>query len=386
MAETIGDIVNFATGQKFGGFVPGVSVPFYEQSDDFSGGKNVGAFGQMTPYAGAITSGIATLSTANAVYENVLFPCVLDIRADISLINCMQIVPKTHVYPSSIKACIQILNGNPSNVLIQNMEIHNRSQRPFNGISGRNFTMRESVITGTIDGWSDSGGGAAPQVMAYLVEDSIMPATAVWFSQTINPDVHNQTQHSHSDVFQKYTDLQGTVRRSVLHSYADEYIGTGTPGSGSETNPYAPPSGYNYIRPQAEMEALREQFINEWTTPSQTHTGRAERMSAGSMAVLMLNRGNLDLDSCVLDGGSVAINAADGNSGSPIITCRITNNKFWNAMMNGPSARASNPAVKGNATMTTPNTRTFEAFTGNTWGTDGAPLQRVIEGSYALHR
>lgn len=383
MADTAAEVINFATGQRFGGFIPGVSRPFYEQSDDFSGNKNVGAFGQMTPYAGTITNGIATLSTANAVYENVLFPCVIDIRANVSLINCMQIVPKTHTYPSSIKACIQILNGAQNNVVIEDMEIHNRAQRPFNGIAGRNFTMRRTVITGTIDGWSDSAAGGSPQVYGYVVEDCIMPATAIWYSSTINPDVHGSTPHSHSDVFQKYTELQGTVKRSVLLSYADEYIGTGTPGSGSETNPYVPPSGYNFIRPQAEMEALRDQQINKWTTPSQTYTGKSQRMSAGSMAVLMLNRGQLDLDDCILDGGSVAVNAVDLNSGSPI-TCRLTNNQFWNAMTNGPGSRTTNPLVKGNSILTT-NQRSFELLTGNAWF-DGNPLTRVEEGSYSIWR
>ena len=370
------DYLDLVTGDKVGGFIPGVSEPFYEVKADSSGRRNVGTSPNvpLTTYTGSIVDGVAQLQDG-ALYENILFPCVLDIRSPVTLRNCRVVVPSSYTTTAdSIKACVRVLNGaNTTNVLIENCEIHNRAQRPLNGITGRNYTMRRTVITGVIDGWSDAAGGSAPQGWGYVVEDCIVPAIAWWYSSTINPDIHSADRGSHSDVFQKTTALQGTVRNSVLLAYIDELIGTGTPGSGRDAgNPYVPP-GFDYTASQSQMEAWRAEFT-EMTVASQTKGGVSRRIAGvagGSLAAVMVNAGALDLDKCQIAGGTVGINAAD-TALPTVIDMRITDNVFWNDMLNGPGSRSTDPTLKGYAVLTRTG-KSFEAFTGNEWS-DGTAV------------
>lgn len=384
------EYLDLVTGDTLGGFVPGVTEPFYEVKADYSGKRNIGTRPGtgFTTYDGPIVGGVAQLLDAG-LYEDLIFPCVVEPRAAVTLRNCRVIVPPTYTTTSdSIKAAVRCLNGtNTTNILIENCEIHNRAQRPLNGITGRNYTMRRTAITGVIDGWSDAAGGSAPQGWGYVVEDSMVPSIAWWYSPTINSDIHSSDQGSHSDVFQKTTALQGTVRNSVLCAYVDDLIGTGTPGSGRDDgNPYVPP-GYDYNASQSLMEGWRTSFTR-MSDASQTKYGVSRRLATeGSLAPVMVNAGALDLDRCQIAGGTVGINASS-TSLPTVIDMRLTNNTFWNDMANGHErSGVYNAANKGHAILSRAG-KSFEAFTGNRWASElgGALLAPVTEGAFLIYR
>lgn len=370
--------VDIVTGEKHETFVAGQTEPTYVAASDYSGARNVGTNPAvpLTTYTGTITSGVAQL-TDGALYENVQFPCVLDIRSAVTLRNCRVVVPKTYTAVDSIKACVRVLNGAATTgVLFENVEIHNRAQRPFNGITGRNFTFRRGVITGCIDGFSDSAAGSAPNTgVGFTVEDSIVPAVAWWYSPTINSDIHGSDTHSHSDATQKATSLTCTFTNTGLFAYADELIGTGTPGSGSDAgNTYVPSSGYNYIQSQAQMESWRASRLAYRTTAAQSHGAEVHKSSTageGSFAAVMLNAANATFTHCYFGGGTVTVNATD-TSLPPTMPGGFSGCVFWNDMTNGPGSRATNPAVKGYAVLGQTG-KDFATFAGNTWF-DGTPV------------
>lgn len=357
-----------------GAFVPGVTEPFYTIASDYSGARNVGtkAGVALTTYTGTITDGVAQL-TDGAVYENILFPCVLDIRSAVTLRNCRIVVPKTYVAADSIKAVVRCLNGAATdNVVFENVEIHNRAQRPFNGISGRNLTLRRCVITGCIDPLSESAGGSAPLTSgkSFTVEDCWLGAAAWWYSSTINSDIHGSDTHSHSDITQKSSStLAATYTNTVLGAYADPLIGTGTPGSGSDAgNTYVPPSGFNFIAAQSQMEAWRATHLAYRTTPAQSMYGVAHELPTageGSFAAVMMNADNALFTRCIFGGGVVTVNASDTSLGTTMLG-GFVDCTFFNDMVNGPGSRSTDPAVKGYAILGRTG-KDFASFSGNEW-------------------
>lgn len=362
-------------------FIPGQTVPFYEITDDFTGQRNVGAFGSLTTYTGTITNGVAQL-TDGALYENILFPCVLDIRSPVTLRNCRIVVPKSYVAVDSIKACVRVINGtNTDNVVFENVEIHNRAQRPFNGVAGRNLTMRRCVVTGCIDPLSESTGGSAPSVSgkSFTVEDCWLGSAAWWYSPTINSDIHGSDTHSHSDITQKSSGtLAQTFTNSVLAAYADPLIGTGTPGSGVDAgNTYVPPSGYNYIASQAQMESWRAARLAYRSNPAQSMYGVAHELPTageGSFAAVMFNADNALFTRCRFGGGVATINALD--TGLPTTMAGgFVDCVFFNDMVNGPGSRTTDPSVKGYAVLGQTG-KNWAQFTGNTWS-DGSAVSIV---------
>lgn len=376
---------DLVTGGTFDPFTPGVTEPYYEPAADFSGRRNVGTNPNvpLTRWAGTYTAGIAQI-TDGALYENMLFDGgVVDMRSGATFRNCRFVLPKTYTQTDSVKAVVRILNGSgTTGVVFENCEFHCRAQRPFNGVTGRNATFRRCVITGCIDGFSDSASGGAPQDYGFIIEDCIVPSVAFWYSNPANPDIHSDTI-SHSDCIQKTTGLQMLVSNTVLLGYVDEFIGTGTPGSGADAgNPYNPPSGTDFIVAQATMESWRAANTS-MSTASQSKYGESHRISNGSMVGLMANAGAIDFQKCYFAGGNVCINATDGDLGTAI-DIRIENCTFWNDMRSGPGSRSTNPLLKGYAIQALTGT-SFEAFTGNKWF-DGTALVRYESGGFSTWR
>lgn len=376
---------DLTTGQVLGGFIPGVTIPFYERTADFTGAKNVGAFGSLGTYTGALSGGIYQLT--EPLYENLIFNAPIEPRAAMTIRNCIIRVPKTYVQADSIKACVRTLNGaNTDNIVLEDCEIHNLAQRPFNGVSGRNITLRRTVITGCVDPFSESPGGSAPSTSgkSITMEDCIVPGVAGWYSPTINPDIHSADTISHSDVIQKSSSaLLQAGTNCVFLAYLDEFIGTGTPGSGSETNPYAPPSGFNFIASQAQQEAWRDEFLNNPSVAAQSYGGVSRRRGNGSLAAVMLNKDNLLLTNCILDGGNATVNAVDGSMPT-VMAGGFVNCTFYNGMGSGPSTRTTDPTVKGNAILTLAG-KSWASFSGNKHP-DGTPLVSYTEGGYRVWR
>lgn len=380
---------NLVTGELRLAFMPGVSMPSYVETVDFSGARNVGTNPTvaLVPYAGTVTNGIAQI-TDGALYENVLFSSVVEVRSAATFRNCRFVLPKTYTQLMNVQAIVQILNGTGAqNILFEDCEIHNRAQRPVNGIMGRNFTMRRSVVTGCVDAWAESSSGSAPNTgFGFVVEDCIAPSVAWWFSPTSNSEIHNQDTGSHSDVMQKNTTLSVSISNTVFGAYVSELIGTGTPGSGSDAgNTYSPQSGYDFTQSQAQMEAWRTANANTWTTPAQSMFGTSRRLAtAGSLAGVMLNLGNISLNRCYFGGGSVGLNAVDPDVDWSTVS--ITNCVFWNDMMNGHvSGGVPDPTRRGHAILGITG-RSFQAFTANVSMPTNAALARTEEGGFSVWR
>lgn len=357
-------------------FEPGVSEPFYfpdvniDQAQTNVGNRATRQDGvTLTPYAGALTNQVAILS--GATYENVLFNSPIDIRAGAHLINCRVVVPTTYTSTAQSE-CVRSLNGgsNTGGVL-QNVEIHNRAQRPLNGFAGRNFEVYETVITGCVDGFSESTGGSAPQDFGIRVYDSVVTDMAWWYTPTVNGIIHGSDTQSHNDAYQKGTTLASEIRNTALVPYLSAIIGTGTPGAGSETNPYTPASGYNFIASQATQEGWRSTRVGLFPTGSESRYGVAKLyvISGGSVAALMINRDNLIADRIYFGGGAQAqIDATDTNLPTSM-NVRITNSTFANDMRNPNASRGT---TKGYAGLIRTG-KSMAAFTGNTW-LDGSPV------------
>lgn len=365
---------NLASGAILDQFVPGLSEPFYAVSDSFATSKNVGvkSGANLVTYTGTITNGVAQLADGG-IYENILFPCVVDLRNGETLRNCRIVVPPTYTTSDSIAGCVRCLNGGTNTgATLENVEIHNRAQRPLNGVVGRNMDISQVVITGCVDGFVDSTGGSAPQNYGFHIVDSIVADSAWWYTPTVNSIIHPSDTQSHGDGVQKSSTLAVTIENTTLLGYISDVIGTGTPGSGSDAgNTYVPATGYNFIATQAQMETWRSTYGSYLTDPAQSKYGKAHRLpsSGGSLAALMVNRDNLTVDRCYFGGGLIAINLLDSNLSSNM-NVSITNCTFANDMKNGHTGGVA--SVKGHAVAVTAG-KTLAAFTGNAW-TDGSAV------------
>lgn len=348
--------IDLSTGQPVGKFIPGVTEP---QFDLTSMRGNVGNKPgvELTPYAGSVTNGVAQLT--GPLYENILFTSVVDIRSNATLRNCRIVIPSTYTESDSIAGAVRALIGSTvNNVTLEDCEIHNRAQRPLNGIMGRNVTVRRTVVTGCIDGFSDSLSGDSTQTYGFRIYDSIVADSAWWYTPTVNSIIHPSDTQSHGDSIQKGTTLPTVVENTVFAAYLSDFVGTGTVGSGSESNPYVPASGFNFIATQAQMEAWKDEYGNLLTDPESTRGGISRRLpsSGGSLAAVMVNRDGASFDHCYFGGGIATVNLLDTNLPANM-DVTVKDSKFWQDSKSG-----------GAILIPTGKTATL---TGNTWAVGG---------------
>jgi hypothetical protein len=348
-------------------FIPGVTEPFYisEGTDIDAASTNVGNRATrsdgipLTTWTGPVTAGTYRLEDG-ATYRNILFNGVVDLRNGEQLINCRVVVPKTYTQADSIGSCIRILSGaTNTDALLQNVEIHNRAQRPMNGVNGRNYEVRECVVTGCIDGFIDNGVSTtgAPMNYAYNGFDSVVTDMAWWYSPTANSLIHPSDTQAHIDCWQVSSVLQGDMDNCVGFAYLSEEIG----------NPYVPASGYNFIATQAVQNGWRASLTG-LSVASQTKYGIARRLptTGGSVAALMVNRNNFSFTNGYLAGGIATVNLRDVNLPTTM-NVNISNTQFDNGMLNP----AGHGTTKGHAILITAG-KTAN-LTGNTFF-DGTPV------------
>lgn len=360
-------------------FIPGVTFPYYipgSSADSIGSAQtNIGNREtrqngvELTTWTGTLTGGVIRV-TEDA--ENMLFPGVVDLRNGARLTNCRIVVPSTYTQSDSIRACVRSLLGGAasSGQGLYNCEIHNRAQRPMNGVVGRNLEIHETVVVDCLDGFVDSTAGDAPLNFGLIIHDSVVTDLAFWYTSTVNGIVHGSDTISHNDAWQKSTTLWSEGHNVTLEAYLSPRIGTGTPGAGSETNPYVPESGFNFITPQATQEAARASRVALFPTSDQTRYGVARLIGTAnhSQAGLMVNRDGFLLDKGHFSGGGqAAIDMTDVNLPSSM-NIRITNSDFSNDMKNPNISRG---ATKGYvALVRTP--KTLVEWSGNEF-TDGTP-------------
>lgn len=339
-------------------FISGETMPVYVPNLDLNAAvKNIGNLEGVAraEYSSTVTGGVTQLSSAGTLSNFNFTNTVIDIRANITFNNC-RFTLTSYTPADSIGAMIRILNGTSvSNVVFNDCEFHVRCQRGMNNIAGRNATFNRCVITGGVDGLSLSPNGGATQSYGFTVNDSWIGDHAWWY-WTSPGAVHPSDTHTHNDGIQVSSTLGAELSNTFFGSWPSEFIGTGTPGSGSETNPWAG----TYITDQATMEDWRTTFMTRETRADQSFEGVSRKSTnGGSWSGIMLNQPGAIIDHCWFSGGTVQINASDDvlagqNAGS------FTRNTHWNDMTAGHSltTTAKGAAIykHSTATITIPTT------------------------------
>lgn len=339
-------------------FVSGETMPIYVPTLDIDAAeKNIGNLSGIarTEYSSTVNGGVTQLLTAGT-FSNLNFTnTVVDIRANMTFNNC-RFTLTSYDPADSIGAMIRMLNG-PSlnNVIFNDCEFHVRCQRGMNVISGRNGTFNRCIIAGGVDGISVSPSGGAAQSYGFNINDCWI-GDHPWWYWTSTGVVHPSDNHTHNDGIQVSSSLGVSVSNTFFGTWPSEFTGTGTPGSGSETNPWAGP----YITDQATMEGWRETFLVRETRADQSYAGVSKwSTNGGSWAGIMLNQPNITVDHCWFSGGTVQINSSDNalagqNVGS------FTRNRHWNDMTAGHSltttAKGTAIYIHSTAIITIPTT------------------------------
>lgn len=322
-------------------FVNGVTMPQFELTIDFSGSKNVGNIPgvALTPYPGAVQGGLTTINAGT--YDNYDFGnTVLDVRGNATFNNCRSVLTANG---SSQGDHVRLLNGSFTLVTFNDCEFHNRAQRIFNGINGRNFVVNRCIFTGYVDCVNNANTGGAPLVTGGVVNDSWLGDHGWWRAGTTGI-VHPSDVATHNDSSQTaMPNMKWT--NCFFGSWPSIWVGTGTPGSGSETNPYSAP----YIVAQAQMDSWRTSAMTLFTRADQSFQGISKMSSnVGSWSCIMgtlAGGGQLlhEVDHCWFSGGGVQINYSNTNlSGSCGFIKRST---FWNDMTLGHSLTGTNKGV-----------------------------------------
>jgi hypothetical protein len=330
-------------------FVPGVTMPFYVPMLDFSGPKNVGNLPgvTLTPYLGTTAGGGALTQLPAGTYNNVDFgDRRLDPRGVVTLNNCRVTLTTSDFGATSITAVIQRLNGSDPGLFTMNdCEIHCRAQRIMNGFLGRNAVFNRTVVTGCVDGLDTSTAGSAPQTAGTVANDCWIGDHSWWY-YTATGVVHPSDTQSHNDGAQVADTLGVTYNNVFFATWPSEFVGTGTPNSGSDAgNTFAA----SYIATQSVMAGWRASFLNRLTRADQSFAGVARKTSTGgSWAGVMCNRSNITIDHCWFSGGTVQVNAVDPNLLTPNTSVSVKRSTFWNDMSAGhtiPTSTAKGTAI-----------------------------------------
>ncbi len=338
------------------GFTNGVTMPLYVPDANIdAASKNVGNLPGVTrsEYGSTVSGGVTQLASVSTISNTNFTNTVVDIRANTTFNNC-RFTLTNYTAADSIGSLIRMLNGGTlDNVTFNDCEFHIRAQRGLNIASGRNATFNRCAMTGGVDGLSLSTSGSALQSYGFVVNDCWIGDHA-WWRWSTTGQVHPSDTQTHNDGIQVSADIGVTVTNTFFGTWPSEFVGTGTPNSGTETNPWAGP----YITDQATMESWRTTYLNKYTRADQSFGGMQRRSSTGgSWASIMVNRPNLTANKCWFSGGTVHVNAVDTNlTGQTIGT--ITNSTHWNDMSAGHSltdtAKGTAIYIRNDYTVTIP--------------------------------
>lgn len=185
-------------------------------------------------------------------------------------------------------------------------------QRGFNllAIRGHDFTAYRCKVMGTVDGVRPNLGGNWRLHGCFI-------GFLGWYAADTTGVVQPHDVQSHSDCVQT-TYGGGEIIGCTLLAYPSTVVGTGTPGSGSDTG--NPTSWYT----QAQAEARRAELMGSVWTDAQKSYGGVSRAVGGVITCLMCNRatGPTALNLTVLrnwfGGGGVQVNALASNLTSPL--------------------------------------------------------------------
>ncbi len=349
-------------------FISGETMPLYVPNATIaSASKNIGNLSSTAraEYSGTVTGGITQLNSPLTISNTNFTNTVVDIRANITFNNCLFTLTD-YTGADSIGSLVRGLNGGSlDNIVFNNCEFHVRVQRAMNGFSGRNATFNKCVFTGGVDGLSLSASGSAAQSYGFVVNDSWIGDHAWWY-WTSTGVVHPSDTQTHNDGIQISVNLGVTVDNTFFAIWPSEFVGTGTTGSGSETNSYAGP----YITDQSTMAGWRTTYLNRYTRADQSYGGVQRRSSTGgSWAGIMVNRPGITVTNSWFSGGTVHVNAVDTNLAGQTVGS-FTNNHHWNDMTAGHSLTTTDKGTaiykRADSTITVPTS----GNTANKWFDD----------------
>ena len=288
-----------------GVFTLGYTMPTIENS-------GVPAGTTLTPYDSDIVTPRTIQVTSPTVFDRVDFGNVrVDVRSPgVVFDTCRWVVTANR----SQTAMVRLDQASPGgDTLISQCTIINEDQLgyQYNAIQGHDFTAYRCLIMGTVDGVRPNLGGNVK------VHGCFIGYLGWWGTEDGKPSLNSGYQ-SHSDCIQ--TTYGGVeIIGNSLWAYPSMTVGTGTPGSGTDTG--TPDGWYT----QAEAEARRAASQAGWTDGAQSADGESH-WYGGIVNPLMCNRatGPFALNLLVTDnwfaGGQVHVNGLNDNLESPLGT------------------------------------------------------------------
>lgn len=318
----------------------------------------------LDPYDPSGTLRTVTITTpttfTNMDFGNVMFIC----QAPTSFRRCRWYI--TDSGTATNRAIVNFDSTAANGSLVEQCDMINVDQKGYNinaAIRGRGFTAFRNKIRGTMDGIRPNLGGG------WKIWGNSIWFLGWWAAPSNNLVQPNDVQ-THSDGIQTTYGGGEIIGNSVL-AYPSTIVGTGTPGSGTDTG--YPGTFYT----QAQANARRAELIGvTWSDPAKSYGGIA-RENGGDTTPLMLNvaSGPTAMDLVVEDnwfgGGPVHVNGLATNLTDPLGAFR--RNKHFDDTKNKIGGRAIGYRMHAGLNPTIPQSGSDR----NTYVADGVTVAKV---------
>ena len=248
---------------------------------------NTGHTGTLTAYTGPNAGGLLNVNVAGTIFENVDFgnTRVKVNVPNVSFINCRWDVTNC---PSDGYAATQVdfrPSGNTGGGYMYKCTLENVAQniRGRNGVMGWNVTIKRCRVRGFVDNFGfyvpgTPGVNSLPSGIDII--DTYIGEVA-WCQHNVGGVVHISDTKTHSDCIQFQGGSGARIINTAIIGQFSTTVGTGTPGSGSDTG--WPDMPYT----QAEGEAMRYATVQGGGTYATPGT-RGYNMG-GSISGIMVN-------------------------------------------------------------------------------------------------
>ncbi|MGB4759577.1 MAG: hypothetical protein WBP26_05995 [Candidatus Saccharimonadales bacterium] len=316
----------------------------------------------LTDYDPSGTLRTLDIATPGTTFTNINFGNVKVVvkAANVSFIRCRWTITDS----VSTAAIIYTLHGSVSKCVISQCDIISTDQKAnINAVQGHDMTVYRCKIQGTVDGVDPTGGGNVKVHGCYISD-------LCWLAADTNGVVHPSDVQSHSDCMQ--TTYGGVeLVGNFMGAYPSTTVGTGTPGSGTDTGN---PAGW-YT--QAQAEARRAQLMgSSWTTASKSYDGISHE-NGGVITGMMCNVAsgstalNLTVEDNWFGGGVVGVNGLATNLTNPLGS--FLRNRFFADMKGQSGGRPLGLYIRTSLAATIPTSGSDR----NVWVDDGTTVARV---------
>lgn len=316
----------------------------------------------LTPYDPTGTMRTVTINTPNTTFTNVDFGNVkVAVRAaNVTFIRCRWTITDS----VSSAAIIYTVDSAVSQCVISQCDFICVDQKAnIGGIQGHDMTVYRCKIQGTVDGINPTA-GTNVKIQGNYISD------LCWLAAESNGVVHPSDTQTHTDCIQIFYGGAEIVG-NFLGAYPSTIVGTGTPGSGSNTG--NPTSWYT----QAQAEARRAQLLGSWMTPANKSYDGISHENGGVVTAIMCNvaAGSNALNLVVRDnwfgGGVVGVNALANYLTAPLGT--FERNKFYADMRGQSGGRPIGFYIRTSLSTSIPTSGTNR----NIWLDDMSTVVRV---------